>query len=296
MNSPILICFGEVLWDLLPDGARIGGAPANCAVLAHQLGIHSVLVSAVGNDRLGEEIIERVAQRGLATDFIQRIGEAPTGTVEVKVDSRGVPAYEIKENVAWDAIAANPELDLLASTARAVSFGTLAQRVSTSRGMLRRILSMAPPDSIRYFDVNLRRPYVTEEVLCESLAFSTILKLNDEELPIVARAIGIATSDIVVFIRAIFERFPIRVIVLTKGRDGAEIHTPQRSYTIPIQPVLRLVDTVGAGDAFSAGLLSVLLQGGSIEDAGHMGAQCASRICECSGAWSSDDSLKLGIE
>lgn len=279
-----LLCFGEVLFDVLPSGPLLGGAPANCAVHASELGISSALVSAIGSDALGDQIRAALVERGVSINGLQTV-DFPTSTVDVTVTPEGIPSYIIHKNVAWDSIAFTPEIKRLARKADAICFGSLAQRSETSRNTLRRIFDVLRPDCIRFFDINLRHPRPSRDVLLSSLEHTTILKLNDEELPEVGALLGLATGDAALIAPVLFRRFPISLIVLTCGKAGATLISPDQSIAIPVHPVRRMADTVGAGDAFSAGLLASLLQGKTLEEAGQAASRRASAVCECYGAW-----------
>jgi fructokinase len=285
MSTFPFICFGEVLWDQLPDGPRIGGAPANCAAQAHNLGVESYLVSAVGKDVNGKKILEEMTGRGLSTRYVQQVDGVPTGVVHV-MEISGKPSYEISKEAAWDQIGFRPELDQLAASARAICFGSLSQRNETSRATLKRIVSLLSPEAIRFFDINLRHPFPASELLLENFHRTTILKLNDEELPQVVDWFGIGSAEPELFSKWLFERFPIQAVLLTQGSRGAWIGTRQDSFHVAAEPVVRLVDTVGAGDAFSAGFLSALLRRkNDWIGAALAGAACAAGACQCRGAW-----------
>ncbi|EIQ02067.1 sugar kinase, ribokinase [Opitutaceae bacterium TAV1] len=283
--SPDLLVFGELLWDLLPSGPQPGGAPANVAVQAQGIGVDSLLVSAVGDDNLGHEMLARLRAQGVRLDGIRTDPEAPTGTVEVTLSGNGIPSYHIRRDVAWDHIVATPALGDAAASARAFCFGSLAQRSPVSHKTLRALLARVPPGCVRFFDVNLRKPHPPPEIIRTSLAHTDVLKLNHEELPLVARWLDLP-ADEAGFARALHRRYPVRTILLTRGPDGATVfgsdHPPVE---IPASPVKKIIDTVGAGDAFSAGFLAGLLKGLPAGEAAALGSDLAAEVCQTSGAW-----------
>lgn len=284
-NNPLLLVFGEILWDLLPAGAQPGGAPANVAVHAHALGLDCTLASAVGDDSPGREMLDRLRARGFPIDGIRQIPGAQTGLVDVALNGRGIPEYHIREDAAWDRIAATPALREAAAQAGAFYFGSLVQRAPQSRSALRELLGLAPPNCLRFFDVNLRLPLPPAELIGASLAHATILKLNHEELPILAKWLGLPSGEND-FAEALFARHPARVILLTKGPAGAELFERGRApLHVPASPVEKIIDTVGAGDAFSAGFIAGCLRGKTHADAARDGSDLAARVCATAGAW-----------
>lgn len=194
MNN-MIVGMGEALWDVLPEGKKIGGAPANFAYHVSQFGFNSRVVSAVGNDELGNEILDNFSEKNLK--FVIEKVPYPTGTVQVELDDEGIPCYDIKEGVAWDNIPFTPELEELAKQTRAVCFGSLAQRSAVSRETINEFLNAMPDDEgqLRIFDINLRQSFYTEEILCNSMKRCNILKINDEELDIVSRMFGYPDID-----------------------------------------------------------------------------------------------------
>ncbi|AWI10008.1 carbohydrate kinase family protein [Ereboglobus luteus] len=283
--KPPLLVFGEILWDMLPAGARPGGAPANVAVLAHAIGAHCLLASAVGDDEPGHDMLELLCERDFPTTHVQVIAGAPTGAVDVTITGTGIPAYRIRENTAWDHIALTSELAKTASCAAAFYFGSLAQRSGESRATLKKLLQTIPANCMRFFDANLREPWPSADVLRDSLAHADILKLNHEELPLLASWLGLPTEERA-FADAVFARHPVRTLLLTKGPAGADVFDKGvEPVRVPASPAERIIDTVGAGDAFSAGFIDGCLRGLSSREAAQCGSDFAARVCENAGAW-----------
>lgn len=276
----IVVGIGEVLWDILPDGRMLGGAPANfdCHVL--QMGLSGCVVSAVGDDNLGDEIIERLRNQGM-NKIIMRV-PYPTGTVQVSVDSEGVPQYEITEGVAWDNIPFTPKLETLARNTRAVCFGSLAQRNEVSRQTITRFIEAVPENAYRILDINLRQKFYTREILCESLRRCNVLKLNDEELDVLVGMFALDGSP-EQSCRALMSAYGLEIIVLTCGTDGSYVFTPGESSFIET-PVVDVVDTVGAGDAFTAAFVSAMLRGRSVPEAHRIAVDVSAYVCTRAGA------------
>jgi fructokinase len=280
--KPLVIGVGELLWDLLPCGKQPGGAPANFAYHARELGADSLVVSRVGDDPLGREILGHLAGLGLRTDGISTDPEVPTGTVAVSLDPQGKPAYTIQEPSAWDFIEAREDILRQAARADAVCFGTLAQRNPVARGAIQAVLRATPPGALRIFDVNLRQHFWSRALIVESLQLASVFKLNEEELPLVAGALGV-TGDESSVLRQIAGRFKLRAVVLTKGASGSVLLTGE---TVVSQGVSRqtVVDTVGAGDAFTAALAMGLLRGCPLPDVQRIATEVAGYVSSCSGA------------
>jgi len=284
MSAKTIVGFGEALWDLFEDGARFGGAPANFACMATALagGAAKVaLVSAVGSDELGERALAELRSRGVETSCVA-VADAPTGTVGVRLDARGQPDYRIVEGVAWDFIPASEHLDALAVQADAVCFGSLAQRGDRSRRTLRSFLSATRPDCLRVFDINLRPPFWSAPLLLESLALANVLKLNDGELAVLAGLLGLAGSH-EVQMRDLRSRFSLRAIALTLGDDGS-ILLDESGIDVRPPAGVEVVDTVGAGDSFTAALVVGMLAGGSLGAIHRSAAAVAGYVCTQAGA------------
>ena len=279
MSKKVIVGIGEILWDMLPSGKALGGAPANFAYHATRLGEEGWAVSAIGPDALGREILDIVAEKRLKS--IISCTDKPTGTVQVELDAKGVPTYTIMEDVAWDNIPFTPEMEALARRADAVCFGSLVQRMASHESVLR-FLRATRPDTLKVFDINLRQHYYSREVLEESLKLADILKINDEEIRIVADLFGLEGDDVAAC-RALIGRYDLRLVILTKGADGSEVITADE--TIP-QPAgeAKVVDTVGAGDSFTAAFVVAYLRGDSLADAQRLASDTAAYVCSCKGA------------
>ena len=274
-----IVGIGEILWDMLPSGKALGGAPANFAYHAGRLGEEGWAVSAVGDDALGREILDLVKSKGLRN--LIAVTDKPTGTVQVELDDRGVPAYNIMEDVAWDNIPFTPEMEELAKRADAVCFGSLVQRMNSRPSVMRFIRAMRP-DALKVFDINLRQHYYSCEVLEESLMLADILKINDEEIRIVAGMLGLS-DDAVTACRELIGSFGLRLVILTKGPEGSEVITADKVIPQGVDDV-EIVDTVGAGDAFTAAFTVAYLRGDTLAEAQRLASATASYVCSRKGA------------
>lgn len=282
MND-IVVGMGEALWDVLPEGKKIGGAPANFAYHVSLFGLPSCVVSAVGDDALGKEIIENFTSKGLN----QLIAEVPypTGTVQVEIDPAGVPQYEIKENVAWDNIPYTAHLEMLAEKTKAVCFGSLAQRNVVSRNTINRFLDAMPQneDTLVVFDVNLRQGFYNKEILCNSMKRCNILKINDEELVTVSRMFGYPGIDLQDKCWILLGKYNLKMLILTCGINGSYVFTPGNVSFQPT-PKVEVADTVGAGDSFTAAFIASILKGKSVQEAHSTAVQTSAFVCTKKGA------------
>lgn len=279
----IVVGMGEALWDVLPEGKKIGGAPANFAYHVSQFGLPSCVVSAVGADPLGKEIIENFTSKGL-NQLIEEV-PYPTGTVQVEIDPAGVPQYEIKENVAWDNIPYTARLENLAANTKAVCFGSLAQRNVVSRNTINRFLDAMPDtdDRLIVFDVNLRQGFYTKEILCNSMRRCNILKINDEELVTVSRMFGYPGIDLQDKCWILLGKYNLKMLILTCGINGSYVFTPG-SVSFQPTPKVEVADTVGAGDSFTAAFISGILKGRSVAEAHSRAVQTSAFVCTKKGA------------
>lgn len=282
MND-IVVGMGEALWDVLPEGKKIGGAPANFAYHVSQFGLPSCVVSAVGEDTLGKEITENFTSKGLN----QLIAEVPypTGTVQVEIDQAGVPQYEIKENVAWDNIPYTERLETLAQKTKAVCFGSLAQRNVVSRNTINSFLDAMPrtEDSLVVFDVNLRQEFYNKEILCNSMRRCNILKINDEELVTVSRMFGYPGIDLQDKCWILLGKYNLKMLILTCGINGSYVFTPGNVSFQPT-PKVEVADTVGAGDSFTAAFIASILKGKSVQEAHSRAVRTSAYVCTKKGA------------
>lgn len=282
-TNKIVVGMGEALWDVMPDGKKMGGAPANFAYHMSQFGIESRVVSAVGNDKLGSEIIGHFKEYNLKGEIA--VVPYPTGTVQVTLDSNGIPGYEIKENVAWDNIPFTPAINDLAKKTRAVCFGSLAQRNAVSRHTINKFLDIMPNGNGQYkiFDINLRQGFFCKETLCESMRKCNILKINDEELVAVSRLFGYPGIDLQDKCRILLHKYNLEMLILTCGVNGSYVFTPE-CVSFVDTPKVNVADTVGAGDSFTASFVAAILNGASITDAHNTAVSVSAYVCTQNGA------------
>jgi fructokinase len=271
-----------VLWDLLPTGPQMGGAPANFACHARALGIHARIVTRVGRDDFGDAIKRRLAEMEVAVELIQTDDTLPTGTVTVTLTADGIPAYTIHDGVAWDQLAAEPDALAAVATADAVCFGTLAQRSVTTRRSIQRLLAGAPASSWRILDINLRQNYYDVVGIEASLRLANVLKLTAYELSVLAPLSGTARS-VRQQIETLAERFGLRVVVLTRGEGGSLLWQDGR-WSDRSADRIDVKDTVGAGDAFTAALCVGLLRGLDLDEINTIANEVAAFVCVSAGA------------
>ena len=283
MNTDIIVGLGEALWDVLPEGKKLGGAPANFAYHVKQFGFNSMAVSAVGEDKLGEETLAALNDKGL--DYIMAQVPYPTGTVQVTLDEDGIPTYDIRENVAWDNIPFTPEIEDLARNCRAVCFGSLAQRNVVSRETIYKFLDTMPTGDgrLRIFDINLRQNFYTKEIIAESLYRCNILKINDEELVAIGRMFGYPGLDMRDKCWLLLGKCNLDMLVLTCGTNGSYVFTPG-NVSFQETPLVEVADTVGAGDSFTGAFCSAILKGMSVADAHKLAVKVSAYVCTQSGA------------
>ena len=287
----LVVGLGEVLWDMLPEGRKIGGAPVNFAYHAGQFGIDTMAVSAIGNDKLGEDTIAEM--NGKHLNHIFPSVPYPTGSVQVKLDEKGVPAYDIKENVAWDNIPFTNEIESVACNCQAVCFGSLAQRNAVSRSTIRKFIESTPSGCIRIFDINLRQNFYTREVIRDSLELCNILKINDEEIMLVSRMFNYDSSNIENVCRTIMEDFSLEMVILTCGTKGSYIFTKDDVSFMPT-PKVNVADTVGAGDSFTGSFCAAILRGLPVAEAHKKAVEVSAYVCTQNGAMPEiPESMKL---
>lgn len=285
----IVVGIGEILWDMLSDGKKPGGAPANFAYHVSQFGLPAVVCSAVGPDDAGRELITLFDSRNLP--HLTPTVDYPTGSVEVEIDADGIPQYDIKREVAWDHIPLSHELEKLASRTRAMSFGSLAQRCAQSRHTIQSFahavsagLPKDHPDSpLIVFDVNLRQDFYDKDLLHQSLELCNVLKINDEELVIVSRLFDYPGLDLESKCRALLADFNLRIVILTCGTNGSYVFTPGEKSFFPT-PRVEVADTVGAGDSFTAAFVASVLRGRTVREAHAKAVETAAFVCTQPGA------------
>ena len=278
-----VVGLGEVLWDVLPEGKKLGGAPANFAYHAGQfLGMdNTIAVSALGNDKLADETVDALKEHGL-NDLLPRV-PYPTGTVQVQLDEQGIPTYDIKENVAWDNIPFDEDIAQIARNCRAVCFGSLAQRNVVSRETIQKFLDATPADCLKIFDINLRQQFYTQEILRESFQRCNILKINDEELVLIGRMFGYPGLDIENKCWLILDKYNLDMLVLTCGTNGSYVFTPGQM-SFQETPKVKVADTVGAGDSFTGSFVGSILNGKSVPEAHRTAVQVSAFVCTKNGA------------
>jgi len=281
--SDMIVGMGEALWDVLPEGKKIGGAPANFAYHVSQFGFNSRVVSAVGDDKLGNEILDNFSEKNL--NFLIEKVPYPTGTVQVELDDEGIPCYDIKEGVAWDNIPFTPALEELAKQTRAVCFGSLAQRSVVSRETINKFLDAMPDDNgqLRIFDINLRQNFYTKEILCNSMERCNILKINDEELVTVSRMFGYPGIDLQDKCWILLAKYNLKMLILTCGVNGSYVFTPGEISFVET-PKVEVADTVGAGDSFTATFVAAILKGKKVSDAHKLAVEASAYVCTQNGA------------
>lgn len=279
-DRPVVVGLGEILWDMLPTGTFLGGAPANFAFHANQLGAQGLVVSAVGQDELGDRVFTELQSLKLGTEGINKNSQ-PTSTVTVTTIG-GQPTYIIHENIAWDDLSLETLSDF-APTADAVCFGSLAQRNSRSRLAIQDFVQNTGKHCLRVFDVNLRQNFYSHDVIRESLLLSNVLKLNHEELPVLAQLLVLPPEPDAT-IRALLHQFGLRMIALTRGGNGSSLYTKWRTSHHPGYPVEHLVDTVGAGDSFTAALVMGFLRQDDLDVLHDRAARLANFVCTQRGA------------
>ncbi|MDE6557105.1 MAG: carbohydrate kinase [Duncaniella sp.] len=282
-QKDVVVGMGEALWDVLPEGKKIGGAPANFAYHVSQFGLPSCVVSAVGDDSLGQEIETNLTSKGL-NQLIEKV-PYPTGTVQVEIDQAGIPQYDIKENVAWDNIPYTAKLENLAGRTKAVCFGSLAQRNVVSRNTINRFLDAIPAENkpLIVFDVNLRQGFFTKETLCHSMERCNILKINDEELVAVSRMFGYPGIDLQDKCWILLGKYNLKMLILTCGINGSYVFTPGKVSFQPT-PTVEVADTVGAGDSFTGAFIASILKGKSVEEAHATAVKTSAYVCTQKGA------------
>lgn len=282
-SDDIVLGLGEALWDMLPEGKKIGGAPANFAYHVGQCGLNSAVISAIGDDKLGNELIENFEEKKL--NYLLEVVEYPTGTVQVELDPSGTPIYEIKEGVAWDNIPLTEKIQKLAKRCKCVSFGSLAQRSAVSRTTIMDFLKLIPRENNCFivFDINLRQSFYTPEVLVQSMQMSNIMKINDEELVQISRLFGYPGIDLKDKCWLLMGKYNLKALVLTCGINGSYVFTPGM-ISFMDTPVVDVVDTVGAGDSFSAVFMASILKGCSVQQAHANAVAVSAYVCTQPGA------------
>jgi fructokinase len=286
MTAPkTILALGEVLWDIFPDGPLFGGAPANFACACAGLGMpyaRALLASAVGNDKLGDEARQRLVQHGVD---VSHVATSPhlTGQVLINLDPAGRASYRFLESTAWDHVPLTPALLDAAKKADGIHFGTLGQRADVSRATIRSLVEATTPQCLRILDINLRAPHWSKEVVLESLALANVLKLNDEELPALASVLGLSgtENEILATLQA---RYQLRLVALTRGENGSMLLGPRGERNEQPSAKVKVVDTVGAGDAFTAAVALGLSHGHKLDRIHPWASEVAGFVCTQPGA------------
>ena len=279
----IIAGIGEILWDIFPEGKNLGGAPANFIYHCNIFGARGYPVSCIGNDDLGIEIRSQLENMKISHKYIIADSRYPTGTVTVKIDKDGKPDYTIRENVTWDHIPLTDEIIKLAEKTDAVCFGTLAQRSSATRNTIQKFIQTTKPSCLKICDINLRQNYYSNEIIQKSLEYSDILKLNDEEISVVAQAMGIEGDEDKMLYGLLNESSP-EIIVLTKGGSGSRLVSRDEDIVCKGVKAKKIVDTVGAGDCFTAAMTVGLLRGTPLNVILDSASRIASYVCSQAGA------------
>lgn len=280
MNKAI-VGLGEILWDIFPERKVMGGAPANFAHHVSQFGFDGYAVSAIGDDDLGRDILSSLEDKELK--YLLEKTSFPTGTVDVTVDRRGVPQYNIHKNVAWDNIPFTEKTEELARRTEAVSFGSLAQRSLVSRKAIKQFLSIMPKSGLKIFDINLRQNFYTREIIHESLEWANMLKINDEEVLVLADLYGWKGRNEQDICKEILVQYKLDIVILTKGTEGSFVFTRKETSYQPT-PRVHVADTVGAGDSFTAAFVVSYLNGDRIIDAHQLAVEVSAYVCTQHGA------------
>lgn len=275
-----IVGIGELLWDLLPEGRKAGGAPVNFAFHASQAGADAYAISAIGNDMLGDELLYELDKNQIKY-LIERV-DYPTGTVEVTLNN-GMPQYTINEQVAWDYIPLTENMKQLVSEADAICYGTLAQRSNVSRDTTEELLKLVKEDAYKLYDINLRQHFYSKELIDKSLSFANSFKVNDEEIEIMKAMFGL-NMDNEQACRWFISQFNLKLVILTAGGLYSCLFTPDE-YSVIETPKVIVADTVGAGDCFSGVLIASLLNGDSLAQSHTKAVDAAAHVCSYSGAW-----------
>ena len=281
-QKKVVVGLGEVLWDLLPAGKQLGGAPANFAYHAHELGVDSRVITRIGSDASGKEILKRFEELGLACDYVEVDPKAPTGTVSVELSSDGQPHFTIHTDVAWDNLQISDLALALMARADAVCFGSLAQRNPAARDTIRALVAATPAGCLRVFDINLRKQFFSRETIQRSLELANVLKINDQELPVLAKRCGLH-GEPRSQMEELASKFHLVAVVLTRGARGSLLFSKGRfSEHSGLQ--VKVVDAVGAGDAFTAVMVTGFLLGYDLDEINKRANALAAYVCSQAGA------------
>ncbi len=281
---PQIVGIGELLWDLLPEGKKLGGAPANFVYYTSQFGLPSMIISAVGTDSLGYLTEKVLRDRGLKSQLYK--SSLPTGSVDIVIDTEGIPFYNIRENVAWDDIPFDTQLRQLAHSTSVVCFGSLAQRSQSSRNTINSFLDYMPDGKgrLKIFDINLRQGYFSPEIIEQSLTRCNFLKLNHEELEALRHLLDLPAQTPEETCRRLVKIYCLKFLILTCGASGSYVFTKQGTTSFLPTPEVDVVDTVGAGDSFTGAFVASIVNGLSLEEAHSKAVEVSAYVCTQPGA------------
>lgn len=271
-----VVGLGELIWDMLPGGKSMGGAPSNFAYHSRLLGDRAVVASRVGDDEPGREALRALRRAGVEAGFVQVDSEHPTGMVGVEIDVGGEPHFTVNPNSAWDYLELSQPLSELARRTDAVAFGTLGQRHPLASETILSFVGLSSPGALRLFDVNLRHSFFSAEMLARSLELASVVKFNSDEVTVAARMLGLHASDEEEFSRRLIEEHGLDLVAVTRGEKGSVLFTQARKVEHAGYKV-KVADTIGCGDAFASALAHCLLRGLPLETA----SETANRL----GAW-----------
>jgi fructokinase len=283
-ESRLAVGLGELIWDIFPEGRRLGGAPSNFAYISRLLGNEAAVASRVGRDALGAEALERLERAGLSTIYLQSDETHPTGTVGVRIGQGGEPHFNVNENSAWDYLEWTPQWEELAARTCVVCFGTLGQRRPEARATIERFLAATRPNALRLFDVNLRHSFFTPEMLARSLRLSTVVKLNAEELSTAASMLNLRASGEFETARELLKLFDLRLVAVTRGDAGSLLVSREELDEHPGFRAERVADTIGCGDAFAAALAHCLRRGAPLSLSNEIANRVGSWLATQTGA------------
>lgn len=275
------IGLGELLWDVLPDGKQLGGAPANFAYHFSGLGGHGTPVSRIGDDELGREALQILSEHQVPVEHISIDSSHPTGTVDASLDEQGVATYSFPDDVAWDFLSLEESTMSLAVKADAICFGTLAQRSEVSKAAIHSFLQSAP-QALKIYDINLRQNFYSKETILASLNIADILKINDDELGVAQEMFSLPAEEESA-LRVLLKEYDLKFAVLTRGSEGSLILSPERRSELAGRPT-KVVDTIGAGDSFTAAMALAILKGLDLSEVNEYATQVAAYVCGQSGA------------
>lgn len=283
MANPIVIGLGEILFDIVGSSEELGGAPANFAYHAGRLGADAYIISTIGDDLRGKKAIDELEKRKLTTEAITVSPGHETGYVRADIDEEGIASYHFPDDIAWDNITLSNLAIELVQQADGICFGTLAQRSEVSRKAIAKCLDLAPEKAIKVYDINLRQNFYSKEIIQSSLKYADMLKLNDDELPVVADFFGLQGNPKEI-LNSLVRDFNLQLAVLTRGGEGSLLVSPAGASDHPGTPVEDLKDTIGAGDSFTASTLINLLKGKELDIINQEANQVAATVCGFRGA------------